>query len=480
MSDLIPVNSGNPLQQTEKELLSFETQLMAVFSQLGLPQENILVDVKERVKVFKNIESVVSEIQPEQRTNSIYISKFLAAAAAGLFDASLNYLWDETVLEIRKRVSMYDIAYFYDQAIQSEDRRKKFKDESDIIKLDDSELIEGARQIDLISEIGFKHLDYIKYMRNWASAAHPNQNELTGLQLISWLETCIKEVISLPLSSVAIEIKKLLLNVKKTEITPEYAESIIPFFIDLPQERAGTLLSGLFGLYYKTDTEQKVIDNINLLAPKLWAVSPEEAKENIGIKYAKFKKNSDLPEEQASRKFLELVGGLSYIPEELKIVEIDTAMKYLLQAHRAPINNFYHEPAFARALNDLIGTTGFKPEKLPRSYILGLVEVFLTNGNGVAWNAEPIYIDLIKKFDATQALHAIISFNDQKISSKLQFPLCKHKYLEMLDILEKKITSQPLLDLIEEIRKNREGDFSLLPRLSNIQKRMEELKKLYK
>ena len=49
-------------------------------------------------------------------------------------------------------------------------------------------------------------LDNIKFMRNWASAAHPNQIELTGLQLISWLETCIKEVISLPLSNITIEI----------------------------------------------------------------------------------------------------------------------------------------------------------------------------------------------------------------------------------------------------------------------------------
>ena len=24
-------------------------------------------------------------------------------------------------------------------------------------------------------------------MRNWASAAHPNQTDITGLQLISWL-----------------------------------------------------------------------------------------------------------------------------------------------------------------------------------------------------------------------------------------------------------------------------------------------------
>jgi len=468
------------VQDTQRELLAFEKSLISVFGMLGLPQENILVKVQERGKVFKNIEEVVGLLTPETKAHSVYVSKFLAAAAAGLFDASLNYLWDETVLELRKRVVMYDINYFYDQAINSEDRRKKFKDESDLIKLDDSELIEGARQIDLISGVGFKHLDYIKYMRNWASAAHPNQNELTGLQLISWLETCIKEVISLPLSSVAIEIKKLLVNIKKTEITKEYAESIVPFFIDLPQDRAGTLLSGLFGLYYKEDTSPQIIDNINLLAPKLWAVAPDETKENIGIKYAKFKKNSDIVEEQSSRKFLELVGGLSFIPDELKIVEIDTAMKNLLQAHRAPLNNFYHEPAFARALDDLIGTTGFKPEKLHKTYVIGLVEVFLTNGNGVAWNAEPIYIELIKKFDSTQTLHAILSFNDQRIASKLQFPLCKSKFLEMLDMLEKKVTSKPLLDLINEIRKNENGDFSLLNKLSNIKQKMDELSKLYK
>lgn len=177
---------------------------------------------------------------------------------------------------------------------------------------------------------------------------------------------------------------------------------------------------------------------------------------------------------------MELVGGLSYIPDELKIVEIDTAIRNLLQAHRAPVNNFYHEPAYARALSDLIGTTGFKPEKLHRTYVLGLVEVFLTNGNGVAWNAEPTYIELIKKFDSTQALHAILSFNDQKIASKLQLSLCKKKYLELLEILEKKVTSPILLDLIKEIRKNSSGDYSNLSKLTKVKQKLEELNKLYK
>lgn len=48
------------------------------------------------------------------------------------------------------------------------------------VKLDDSELIQGADKIGLISDLGFRHLDYVKYMRNRASAAHPNQNQITG------------------------------------------------------------------------------------------------------------------------------------------------------------------------------------------------------------------------------------------------------------------------------------------------------------
>lgn len=36
----------------------------------------------------------------------------IAAAAVGLFDASLNYLWDETVSELRRRVAGFDLSYF--------------------------------------------------------------------------------------------------------------------------------------------------------------------------------------------------------------------------------------------------------------------------------------------------------------------------------------------------------------------------------
>ncbi|NES06504.1 MAG: hypothetical protein F6K22_29025 [Okeania sp. SIO2F4] len=52
-------------------------------------------------------------------------------------------------------------------------------------------------------------IDYIRDMRNHASAAHPNHNEITGLQLASWLETCIQEVIGKEPEGAVIEVKKL-------------------------------------------------------------------------------------------------------------------------------------------------------------------------------------------------------------------------------------------------------------------------------
>ena len=126
--------------------------------------------------MLKNFEDVVFELQAEDLGEARYISKFFTAATAGLFDAALNYLWDETVYQLRKRIANYDIEYFYDVAVSTE-KRKKLSGVEDLCKLDDSELIQGAKEIDMISDIGYNHLDYIKYMRNWASAAHPNQTD---------------------------------------------------------------------------------------------------------------------------------------------------------------------------------------------------------------------------------------------------------------------------------------------------------------
>ena len=470
-------SSGLVSQQNyDIQLDNFEANLLNFLKEQGLPTQSVLVSVNERVTVFKNIADVLTKITDEQKSRSVYISKFIAAIASGLFDAALNYLWDETIIELRRRVAQYDLSYFYDNAVSNPENRKNLKNEDDLIKINDGELIDGSRKIGLISELGFKHLDYIRYMRNWVSAAHPNQNELTGLQVISWLETCVKEVISLPLSNVTVEIKRLLANIKTNNVSDTEARQIASFFLNLTQEQANNLASGLFGIYTRLDTTPQTRQNIHRLLPHLWDRVDEQARQQFGIKYGRFVANNAQEEAKLSRQFLELVSGTSYIPDGLRAADIDTVIDNLLLIHRG-WNNFHNEAPFAMALLPLIGENGQVPVQISNKYVLALVEVYVTNGNGVAVNAEPIYMSLIERFDSTQALIAILSFNNTIIATKLQHKLCQKKYRELVEIMKVKVSAPAVKELIDEIEKYR-GPLDKLKSESKFKNKVDNLQKI--
>jgi len=87
----------------------------------------------------------------------------------------LNYLWDKTVNELRRRVSGYDLGYFYDIAVPG-DMRKHFSGPEDLPLVQDVDLLRASQEIGLLTDVGFTQVDNVRYMRNHASAAHPNQS----------------------------------------------------------------------------------------------------------------------------------------------------------------------------------------------------------------------------------------------------------------------------------------------------------------
>lgn len=105
------------------------------------------------------------------------------------------------------------------------------------------------------------------------------------------------------------------------------------------------------------------------------------------------------------------------------------------------------------------------------------MEVYLTNAIGIAWNAEPIYVKLMEQFDPTQALIAILSFNDQTIASKLQFPLSQAKFKVMLEIMKPKISSPAVRELVDAIEAFR-GPMHMMRLDTGIKNKVENLKKL--
>lgn len=442
---IIPIEAGmNSLIE------EYEASMLEFLSYCGLPTNNVLVGIRERRNVLKNISSPLELINQENRSEAMYLSKFMAAVISGLFDAALNYLWDETILQLRKRVCRYDIQYFYDVAVSDTQKRSKLKDEDDLVKIDDSELILAAKEIGLISDIGYRHLEYIKYMRNWASAAHPNHSDITGLNLISWLETCVNEVINLPFSDAVVETRKLLKNIKEHTINEEEANKIAVFLVDLPKEKLNSLVNGFFGLYTRENTTEATRHNIQLLLPQIWSFVDDRVKCDFGIKYARYVANNDAKQSEFARNFLDIVNGQEYLPEGIRAVEIKSAVENLRSAHNSSYDNFYKEPTYARQLKRLVGTHSV-PKQVDYDYVITLIDAFLTNTHGVCYDAEEVYIELIEGFNQRQLTIASICFEYEAIGSKLRFSLCERKYFDLINIIQARVINSSVKDLIQTI-----------------------------
>lgn len=191
-------------------------------------------------------------------------------------------------------------------------------------------------------------------------------------------------------------------------------------------------------------------ENIKRIFSVLWERIDESVKNDFGIKYARFAVNGDGEEAAYARELLELVNGQSYLPEQIRLTELDEALEQLYEAHNSAYNNFYKEPAFAFQIERLVGKNKV-PVQLNNKYVYVIVDAYITNGNGVCYDAEPIYIKLIDMFNQDQIIIAILLFMNEHIASMLQFSLCEKKYREMIDRLKKKNTSPAIAEIIDLI-----------------------------
>ncbi len=428
----------------------FTTALTSYLNELGLPTDKVLVAVHERQRVISNLPDVISTINGNNRKDSLYLSKFIAACGAGLFDAALNFIWDETVVNLRTKVARFDIEYFYDSVVTDLGRRTKLKDESDLSKIEEWELIRGCHLTGILSDIGYKHLDYIRDMRNWASAAHPNQNELTGFQLVSWLETCVKEVIAKDPEGPAIEVKRFLNSIRSTSLTNSDAQHINAGVEYLPKDILKSLLRTLFGMYTAANAAAKTKSNIKLVVQKCWSLSPEDAKHECGFRYASFAANGEIDRKTAANEFLTVVGGLPYLPGDTLALEISEKIANLYDAHNA-FNNFYNEPAHARALASYVSSTGQVPDAVRKPYVKTIVMTKIGNGYGISGMAESYYDSLIEKFSENEIKEFVQLLIDREFSSRVALRSCTPNFKKLAGYLSGRTTNQISLQALQKI-----------------------------
>jgi hypothetical protein len=449
-NELQKVQNDGSLQPSVNQ---YSLQLLEYIGDLGLPTEGILVPVKERRKVITNLPEIVETLTAKCRREAMYISKFVAACAGGLFDAALNYLWDETVVNLRAKVVRFDLAYFYASAIESEEQRKSFKSEDDLVNLDEWQLIRGCRQTGILSEIGFKHLDYIRDMRNWASAAHPNHAQLTGLNLISWLETCIREVLIKEPEGPGVEARTLLHNLRNESLSEDDVPAIEAGLQRLPDAIVLSILRTVLGMFVDPKIENRVKENIRLVARAIWGVSSEDARNEAGLRYATYSANGDVTRKAAAKEFLQGVRGLGYLPPDSLAVELNEQLDNLWAAHFA-FSNYSNEVPHAKSIVKFVPKSGSVPKAVLPKYVKTILLCRIgdaTYGDGVSRGAKPYYDKLISMMQEREILEVAKLISDSDFSSKLQFGPCCSNFADLLTIFRAKVGNTHLARALDMI-----------------------------
>jgi hypothetical protein len=159
--------------------------------------------------------------------------------------------------------------------------------------------------------------------------------------------------------------------------------------------------------------------NIGLIAPAVWQRVSEAVRHDIGISYSRFAANADVQRRDAAHDFLRCVGGLAYLPGDARAIKIDERVRTLESAHLG-MNNFYNEPAPARALASYVPQTGAIPDSVRPAYVRVLTLARIGNPYGVSHAAEPYYDQLIELFGEAEIQEFVRLVGDRDVSSRLQ------------------------------------------------------------
>lgn len=430
------------------------SQLEDYLMNIGLPVNNVVASITERKKIFAQLADALETLPHADRGKAHYLSRFTIAIAAGLFDGALNYLWDETVRALRRQVISFDIQYFYSVAEKISSRYKSLSKPEEIEQVSEHDLLEGCRRIGLVTDVNYQRLEHVNYMRNHASAAHPNDNEIDGFEMLGWLTVCLKHAITAEPDHSLISIKQLLQNIRTVTIPSGDFSAICSDLAKQPQERIDDFLWTLFGIYTDDKSAQHARDNIEGISPSVWIAATEDRKYDIGARFGILRKNGEVTKKDACQKFLEVVGGLAYKDEDSLAGELIEKLENLYRAHFAPYN-FYNEYPHAKALNDSLPATGKIPRAARAMWVKVISTCYIGNGYGFRLGVDEqallYYQTYVNNFTEGDAVEFIKLFFEPEFSSPLKRNTPDKRARELATILKTKHTNVHLhrsLDLV--------------------------------
>lgn len=444
------------------------TKFEAYLEYLGLPTENIIASPVERKTIENNLPAFIQSLDVQTREEARYLSKFVAGAAIGLFDASLNYIWNEVVINLRKKAIVYGLDMFFDAATGGA-RRELYQTEEDLAGLKDNTLINTCRKLELISDLVFTKLTHILTMRNDIGASHPNTYSINAFELLGWLQTCVKDVLNDKPSESAIQIRAFIDNLKKSTVVLDAAtiKSMEKPLTDLSLQNTDNLLNSIFGVYVSDKTDVIVKKNISLVASHVWNRASDNVKFKLGISIDGYKNNLYHEKYTLGCEFFEFCGGNKYKSLESRIIELDGHTDSLLEAHYG-WDNYYNEPQHMRKIMSFLVSEKDIPieraAKLIKTILICRVGKGIPYCNGVSTGAKPLYDKFFTFLGDQNIILALIAMHSNEVRVLLDNKTCQKQMLNVICILESNVISERVKEALVYLKNNE----SILYKVHNI------------
>ncbi len=445
--------------QTQGQLVSTDFNRFEQFLEsLGLPKENVLASTMERQVVQTNFPQFVSMLPVEVKRDSKYLSKFAAASAIGLFDAALNYVWNEVVLNLRRKTIIYGLELFFDAAVGGK-QRDLFSTESDLSGIKDKVLLDNCAKLELISDSIYKKLTHILIMRNDIGASHPNDATINAYELMGWLQTCVQEVINDTPSEAALQVKAFVENLRnQTEVIDSSSlEHMKNGLKELHTKNCDNVLQTIFGMYVGAGANNILKKNISEIAPTVWEYASDNLKYKLGVVLDGYRTNLHRDKFSAGNDFFEFCSGNKFKTLDARVILLDEHLDDLTSAHSG-WDNFYTEVPHARKILSYISNEADIPNERKEKLIRIILSCRI--GNGVSYNfgvsplGKPIYDSILNMLGDDNIIHVVIALYNQEIYNLLSNTNCKNHAVQILTNIRANAVSDKLKQILDYLITN--------------------------
>lgn len=457
------------IAKTPTEIADPQAQLLVKFlDEMGLPAENILAEQEQRNRIGTNLTDFLDKMPADTKREARYLSKFVVGAGTGLFDYSLNAIWNEIITVLRKKAVIFGVDIFFDAAVGGSKNRDFYKTEDDLTSLKDVVLLDTSKKLELIPETTYKKLRHMLDMRNDIGISHPTEYTISAFELLSWLETCVQVLDDQP-TEAALQVQAFIQNIKnKTDqIDKATHASIAGKIVELPTHLCGNLLRTVFGIFVDPATDPIVRKNISLIAPAIWQACKDEPRYRLGIVLEGYRSNLHQDKYKLGEQFFEIVKGNSFRSESERSLILDEAINELYSRHNG-WDNFHNEPPIARKIESYLPDQAAIPDNVAQNLFDKILTCRVGNGvsynNGVSPGAKSSYDHVLSLAGDKYAPYVIGSLRANPVKYRLSNSTSRAQAKKALEATKTAVINERLMEcfdyLIENIEKDANAPFS--------------------